>query len=196
MNNTFEFLKKVNQNLVSKLDILNFIDEVTENKLPKLTQLSKDLETFEVNFISSEVVEQWFNEKVYNPKSISESYNLLKKIVTSKIRNFKTEPQKKEKVPVIALLHYYNGLHITRDNAQSIANKYGYNAKTSGEGLYHDFIFYAGSTNRKASGGNRLKCNNRIKNQRRVIELLTDETVKEKAITELKILETKLMSFN
>lgn len=91
MTNTFEFLKKVNKNLVSKLDILNFIDEVTENKLSKLKQLSKDLETFEVDFICSELVESWFNDKVYNPKSISKSYDLFKKIVTSKIRNFKTE---------------------------------------------------------------------------------------------------------
>lgn len=103
---------------------------------------------------------------------------------------------KKEKVPVIALLYYYNGQYITRDNAQSIANKYGYNAKTSGEGLYHDFAKYAVNANRKASGGNKLKCNNRIKIQNRVIKLLIDENAKSKAITELDILKAKLINLS
>ena len=99
---------------------------------------------------------------------------------------------KKEKVPVIALLYFYNGQYITRDNATLIANKYGYNAKSSGEGLYQDFVYYANSTNRKASGENKIKCKNRIENQKRVIELLTDEIVKSKAITELNLLKVKL----
>jgi hypothetical protein len=101
---------------------------------------------------------------------------------------------KGEKIKIIALLYYYNGQYITRDNAQSIAKKYGYEAKTSGEGLYQDFTYYANNTNRKASGENKIKCNNRIKDQNRVIELLSNEEAKSKAITELNLLKSKLTS--
>ena len=100
--------------------------------------------------------------------------------------------KKREKMKVIALLYYYNGQYITRDNAQSIANKYEYEAKTSGEGLYQDFAYYANNTNRKASGESKIKCNNRIKDQKRVIELLINENAKSKAITELNLLKAKL----
>jgi hypothetical protein len=102
--------------------------------------------------------------------------------------------KKGEKIKIIALLYYYNGQYITRDNAQSIANKYGYEAKTSGEGLYQDFTYYANNINRKASGENKIKCNNRIKDQNRVIELLSNEEAKSKAITELNLLKGKLRS--
>ena len=102
--------------------------------------------------------------------------------------------KKNENMKVIALVYYYNGQYITRDNAQSIANNYGYNAKTSGEGLYHDFTYYADNTNRKASGETKIKCNNRIKYQNRVIELLSNEEAKSKAITELNLLKAKLTS--
>lgn len=103
---------------------------------------------------------------------------------------------KKEGVPVIALLHYYNEQFITRDNAQSIANKYGYTAKTSGEGLYQDFVFYTDNANRKASGETKTKCKNRIESQKRVVELLIDENAKAKAMTELNILKNKLIDLS
>ena len=67
-------------------------------------------------------------------------------------------------------------------------------AKTSGEGLYQDFTYYANNTNRKASGESKIKCNNRIKDQKRVIELLINENAKSKAITELNLLKAKLES--
>ncbi len=52
--------------------------------------------------------------------------------------------------PQIALIHIYKGKQITRDNASEIALQYGFAAKNSGEGLYHDFVKYANPTDRKA----------------------------------------------
>jgi hypothetical protein len=117
------------------------------------------------------------------------------------ITNHLIEPQqqisisKREDVKVIALLHYYNSSFITRDNGQSIAKEYGYIAKNSGEGLYQDFIFFADKANRLASGESRVKCENKIKYFKRVIELLTEAEAREKAETELNLLKIKLDTF-
>ena len=56
----------------------------------------------------------------------------------------------KLKVPQIALIHVYEGIQITRDNAKDIAAKYGYTAKNSGEGLYHDYLSYLNANDRRA----------------------------------------------
>nr|WP_315183911.1 hypothetical protein [uncultured Flavobacterium sp.] len=117
-------------------------------------------------------------------------------LIEPETSQLKPSIDKREGVPVIALLYYYNGQFIARDNAQSIAKEYGYNSKNSGEGLYHDFMFYADNTNRKASGETKVKCKNRIKFQKRVVELLIDETAKAKAMTELNILESKLIELS
>ena len=86
MDNTLEFLKKVNQNLVSELDILNFIDEATKNDLLKLEQLYKDLETFETKTIVERVLDGLDTTKaVNNSQTISDLFVSFKKIVSDKI---------------------------------------------------------------------------------------------------------------
>lgn len=90
MINSIDFFKSVNQNLVSELDILNFIDDTTKNDFFKLEQLNKDLETFEVDFISKEVVESYFNVPVYNPKTVSELFKKFKTLVSNKLETKNT----------------------------------------------------------------------------------------------------------
>lgn len=144
------------------------------------------------SYLFEKIFDKHYNQQPSDneSKDIEVKENMQPKPSDKEDKNIK----KKEKMKVIALLYYYNGQYITRDNAQSIANKYGYEAKTSGEGLYQDFTYYANNTNRKASGENKIKCNNRIKNQNRVIELLSNEEAKSKAITELNLLKAKLTS--
>ena len=91
IQSSIDFFRNVNQNLVSELDIINFIDETTTNELPKLELLKKDLEAFEVNFTTNEVVESLLSDKVYNSKSISELLNTFKEIVLIKIEKKQTE---------------------------------------------------------------------------------------------------------
>jgi hypothetical protein len=50
----------------------------------------------------------------------------------------------------IALIHSYNGITITRENAGTIAGKYGYTSKNSGEALYQDFLKLLKPTERTA----------------------------------------------
>ncbi|MCF6131102.1 hypothetical protein [Flavobacterium wongokense] len=88
---TIDFFKLVNQSLVSELDIFNFIERVTNNDPFKLEILAKDIQTFETDFICSEIVESWFADRVYNPKSVSELFKRFKEIVSEQINKL---PQK------------------------------------------------------------------------------------------------------
>ncbi|WP_395044280.1 hypothetical protein [Flavobacterium sp.] len=83
LENSIEFFNKVNQNLVSELDVLNFIERATNDEKHKLEILAKDIETFEIDFISNEVVDSYFS--VHNVKSVSELFTRFKELVFNKI---------------------------------------------------------------------------------------------------------------
>jgi hypothetical protein len=97
----------------------------------------------------------------------------------------------KLKVKQIALLHIYEGNQITRDNADEIAAKYGYNSKTSGEGLFQDYIFYSSSGNRKQKPSHCTPKTllNKIELFESVLKILSDKC-KQRAIDEINILKT------
>jgi hypothetical protein len=108
--------------------------------------------------------------------------------------NYLEEPaieEKKISMKTIALLNWYNGISITRDNASEIAKSFGHISKLSGEGLYQDYIFYSNNTDRLASGESNRKAKNKIKLFETVVNLLTNREAKSKAETELKILKSK-----
>lgn len=86
------FFKYVNENFTPELEILKFIEKETNNDLDKLEVLKKDLENFEINFTTNEVVESLFNETAYKSKSISGLFNRFKEIVINKIEDYKTKP--------------------------------------------------------------------------------------------------------
>lgn len=94
-NNTnvsvISFFKYVNENFTPELEILKFIEKETNNDLNKLEVLKKDLENFEINFITNEIVESWFNEIAHNPKSISKLFTRFKEIVINKIEECRTK---------------------------------------------------------------------------------------------------------
>lgn len=97
----------------------------------------------------------------------------------------------KLKVHQIALIHVYEGLQITRENAGEIAAKYGYTAKNSGEGLFQDYTYYCSMANRK---GKPTHCSpkilkNKIIRFESVVDHLSDNN-KQRAIDEIKILKT------
>lgn len=104
------------------------------------------------------------------------------------------EVNEKISIKVIALLYWYNGTSITRENAKEIAEKYNYTAINSGEGLYQDYLFYSKKTNRLASGESLIKLNNKIKLFEKVV-LLIDETEKSRVETEISTLKSKLHQY-
>lgn len=97
----------------------------------------------------------------------------------------------KLKVPQIALIHVYEGIQITRENAGEIAAKHGYTAKNSGEGLFQDYTNYFSTANRK--GKPTLCTPKRLKNKivlfESVVNHLSDNS-KQRAIDEIMILKT------
>jgi hypothetical protein len=99
MNSSITFFRSVNKNLVSELDILNFIDEKTKNDFSKLEQLNKDLEDFEVTFMCETI---WDN----NPIPVSELFKKFKIIVSTKLETKNINEINKQKV----LFDYINNI--------------------------------------------------------------------------------------
>jgi hypothetical protein len=99
----------------------------------------------------------------------------------------------KLKVPQIALIHIYEGKQITEENAKEIAANYGYTAKTSGKGLYHDYLKYCKTSDRKAKPTAETKKTliNKIELFKSIVNYLS-EKAKLKANDEINILNTIL----
>lgn len=103
-----------------------------------------------------------------------------------------TETKKnKLKVNQIALIHVYEGIQITRENAGEIAAKHGFTAKNSGEGLFQDYTTYSSKANRK---GKPTPCTpKRLKNKIELFESVVNylsNNNKQRAIDEINILKT------
>lgn len=97
----------------------------------------------------------------------------------------------KLKVKQIALIHVYEGMQITRENAGEIAAKHGYKAKNSGEGLFQDYTNYCGTANRK---GKPTPCTPRkLKNKIELFESVVEhlsENKRQRINDEIQILKT------
>ncbi len=97
----------------------------------------------------------------------------------------------KLKVPQIALIHVYEGVQITRNNAGKIAAKYGYTSKSSGEGLFQDYTNYCSTANRK---GRPTPCTpKKLKNKIELFESVVNhlsENNKQRAVDEIQMLKT------
>lgn len=105
-----------------------------------------------------------------------------------------TKPQKLG-VPIIALIHIYEGKHIAEENAKEIAAEYGWTAKTSGKGLYQDYLKYSKRSDRTAKPTAETKKTliNKILLFERVLNHLSHKA-KQQAIDEINILKTILES--
>lgn len=97
----------------------------------------------------------------------------------------------KLKVNQIALIHVYEGIQITRENAVEIAAKNGYTAKNSGEGLFQDYTNYCSTGNRKGKPTpcTPKKLKNKIELFESIVNHLSDSN-KQRAIDEIQILKT------
>lgn len=89
------------------------------------------------------------------------------------LNKFKTTKNTVTKLPlkIIALKHVYEGIQITRQNGNSIAQTYGHK---SGDKLFQEYTFYASSANRKGKPTpcTKVKLQNKINRLESVIELL------------------------
>ncbi|WP_026449919.1 hypothetical protein [Aequorivita capsosiphonis] len=83
-------------------------------------------------------------------------------------KNQQTKTKPELTLKQVALLYIYNGDHITRENGNSIAEKFGH---TSGEKLYQNYNKYALSTDRNSSDS-KTKDRNLLKDIEKVISYL------------------------
>lgn len=134
-------------------------------------------------------------EKLLFPLDLFCCYQLRNLIVT-KI-NEQTKPvgslQRQLTVVQVALIYAYNGEVITRENCKEIAAKYGYYSKTSGEGLYQDYIKYTSAANRKGvkDTNSKKQLTNRI-DLLKSVKMLVKDTSRPRLLDEVKSLETLL----
>lgn len=75
----------------------------------------------------------------------------------------------------IALIFAYEEKGINRENASEIAGDYGYESKTSGEGLYQDFCKYATASDRKSKAISSKKHENKIKLFESILQHLSEK---------------------
>jgi hypothetical protein len=112
----------------------------------------------------------------------------FKKAVEQLLPQPTSKQKQKQKLSMnqIALLCFYMGLQITRDNGNEIAEKFGHK---SGDKLYQCFTKYSSTANRKGDPGTEQMLKNKIKLIESVIELLPIEN-QQQAKDELSILKT------
>jgi hypothetical protein len=90
----------------------------------------------------------------------------------------------------IALIAFYNGKIISRDNANILASDYGWIAKNSGEKIYHLFLKISQTSNRLSEESTTKKMANKIKRYEDVLPYLSDKG-KEQANTEILTLKKR-----
>jgi hypothetical protein len=145
--------------------------------------------------IDYQILISHFNETISNDLlSRFEIINETFKEITPVLKALPTQRTEAKaanlKVKQIALIHFYEGKQITRENAGEIAAKHGYIAKNSGEGLFQDYSRYCSTANRK---GKPTPCTsktlmNKIELFESVINHLSDNK-KQRAIDEINILK-------
>jgi hypothetical protein len=163
----------------------------------KFTQLNKNRKTLTI-LDFRQVIDIWggailftlHEEYLQVDKMLKEIATLLptKNTITSDAPP--TAEKNRLKVKQIALIHAYNQIQITRENANDIAAKHDYKSKTSGEGLFHDYTFFSSPTNRKGKPYpyTKTKLKNKIELFESVLEHL-EEKQQLRAIDEIKILK-------
>lgn len=142
--------------------------------------------------ITKDTLNEFYNYLKDNEQAIIDRQELDRQEMTKPLVTAKQGPQKDNlKVNQIALIHVYEGKQITRENATAIAKKNGYNAKSSGEGLFQDFTKYCSSSNRKGrpTPCTPKKLQNKIELFQSILKHLS-KGAKERAKDEIKILKT------
>jgi hypothetical protein len=160
------------------------------NALHKSIEVKERLLNIDYQILISHFNETISNDLLSRFEIINETFKeitpLLKGLPTQRIE----AKAANLKVKQIALIHFYEGIQITRENAGEIAAKHGYIAKNSGEGLFQDYSIYCSTANRK---GKPTRCTsktlmNKIELFESVIIHLSDNK-KQRAIDEINILK-------
>lgn len=150
--------------------------------------------TFTVHLFSLTNGRIAYNMPYEEVKQIESSIHNAKKAVQPKQTESNTA---KLKVPQIALIHIFEDNQISEENASEIASLYGYTAKTSGKGLYQDYLKYFLRKNRiaKPTADTKKTLQNKISLFESILIHLT-ESAKSKASDEIQMLKTLLEEYS
>ena len=165
-----------------KREILQYFGKTKERKIQEVINLL-NLVLYELEFDSE--IEQ---EAVKSVKQeLVEQLNYWKEEL--KPNSGPNQNQSRLTIMQIALVHFYEGKQITRENAVSIAKENGHN---SGDALYNKFTHFSSNANRKGND-TQVKLTNKIKLIESVIELLP-KNKRARAIDEVAMLKSILES--
>ncbi|MEO2061925.1 MAG: hypothetical protein ABGW97_02995 [Christiangramia sp.] len=110
--------------------------------------------------------------------------NYLRKRLKKFKKNNTPETSPELQLNQIALLIFYEGGGVYKDNCDSTAEEYGWNSKTSGHKLYQYFNKLRDKSERIGDPGSKRKLNNKIDLLESVVPHLSD-TASQKAKTEI-----------
>ncbi len=184
-------------------EIENLHNEVNENEVKHIVNQKDKYLHFRLNaprnlFTQNDFAPEFFDELDKILKELFKDFDEYKKnefdslppnsvevnLTTFFLKDLKNlevktpeQPEKlkpKLKIPQIALKCLYSGIHVTRDNAQEIIEKYGWK---SGAKLYNEYLHYSIPANRtgKPHPCTPLKLKNKIELLESVVELVPKE---------------------
>lgn len=135
---------------------------------------------------------------MFEPIIISdlELYRLLDKKHDNDEKQSGDNLYKKLKVKQIALIYVYKNKQITLENASQICSEFGYNSKTSGKGLYDDYLVFSKRLNRRAipDPPSKTKIINKINLFNGILDCL-EPSEKEELIKDVNELNIKMEEF-
>ena len=119
-------------------------------EVSKAIFLEQRLNTYRDSYTRAEKINKELkriDEMLIDPTHFRTDYGVIKQRYKEYLLNLPANQPNKFEVIVqrlglnkIALIHAYSGSSITRENAGTIAGKYGYTSKNSGERLYQDYL--------------------------------------------------------
>lgn len=172
-------------------DIFNYI---LEGSLISSIDFYKICE--ELNFSSGIIFIPDDEEKKTKTKALKKekkSTNAIIDIKNDNIRSILKPGETKLSLREIALLYFYEGKKITRNNGAEISNIYGWD---SGGKLYQHYKFYSYRLNRIGSEDTKLKTYKKLDLIEKVIQLITNPESKRIAQEEHDILFEKESKYN
>jgi hypothetical protein len=190
---TFEIRcnKFISEFEANKTDFIKKEIEYFKNTLYDIEYWEAAMDGFSITGIENCKIVETVVSKIGFEKFLYSTKNKIKFLVKeNELTPILKEPKATQGLSLrqIALMYFYEGKQITRENGDSIAKQYGHN---SGEKLFQHFTYYSATPNRigKPSPFTQTKLKNKIDLFQSVVNLLP-ESKKQRAIDELIVLNT------
>ena len=102
---TYEFLERVNSNMIAELDIQDYVEVKTSNNLDKLKTFLSDLDNFQKNRISEIVIDSYFKNK-NDSKLPQKPLDDLRQYLETKIKSQLQSQNKINSIPDVSVFSH------------------------------------------------------------------------------------------